>query len=143
MQPLQQTFHIEHSLYRLAAGIAQRYGVNQPDTRTRRVDHIITIAQDYIHDNLSTSLSLDDIANQVHVSKYHFIRLFRRQMGMTPHQYIINARVNRARHALALGMPIDEAASLFGFSDQSHLNRRFKLVYGLTPYQYQCSVKRH
>ena len=65
-----------------------------------------------------------------------------RPFGMTPHQYVINCRVNAARAALDQGAPLTEIALRFGFTDLSHFNRRFKRIYGMTPYQYQRDITR-
>ncbi len=61
---------------------------------------------------------------------------------MTPHQYVINCRVNAARSALDQGAPLTEIALRFGFADLSHFNRRFKRIYGMTPFQYQRDITR-
>jgi len=90
----------ECELYQLAARVAQRYGQYSPDRTVQRADRLLLKARDYIHDNLMTEMSLDDISQQASLSKYHFLRMFRQQYGITPHQYIINCRINKAREAL-------------------------------------------
>nr|WP_275138692.1 AraC family transcriptional regulator [Vibrio furnissii] len=71
------------------------------------------------------------------MSKFHFIRLFNEQFGMTPHQFVLNCRVNRAKQALEVGDKASDVAIDLGFADVSHLNRKFKRVFGITPHQYQ------
>ncbi|WP_414830857.1 helix-turn-helix transcriptional regulator [Alteromonas sp. H39] len=71
------------------------------------------------------------------MSKYHFIRLFNQQFGMTPHQYVLNCRINRARQALEMGNSVFDTAVDLGFADVSHFNRKFKRTFGITPRQYQ------
>ncbi|GAK84756.1 transcriptional regulator AraC family [Vibrio ponticus] len=94
-------------------------------------------AKEFIHANLARDISIDDVANAATVSKYHFIRLFRSQFGITPHQYVLNCRINLARRYLEQGWSTTHSAQAAGFADISHLNRRFKRVYGMTPKQYQ------
>jgi AraC-like DNA-binding protein len=53
---------------------------------------------------------------------------------------VLSCRVNAARSALMAGAPPNEVAFRYGFTDLSHFNRRFKRIYGKTPYQYQRSV---
>ena len=65
--------------------------------------------------------------------------MFRRQFGITPHQYIVNNRINRAREALESGALLEDVVFDYRFSDLSHFNRRFKPIYGTTPKQYQQS----
>lgn len=127
----------ECELYQLAARVAQCYGQYSPDRVVRRADRLLLQARDYIHANLMSDMSLDEISQQANLSKYHFLRMFREYYGITPHQYILNCRINKAREALEQGSSLEDIVFDYGFSDLSHLNRRFKPVYGMTPRQYQ------
>ncbi|WP_271271106.1 AraC family transcriptional regulator [Aliamphritea hakodatensis] len=127
----------EYALYQLAVGITQHYGEYSPDQKARKVDHLLRQAQDYIHENIQADISLEDVSQQANLSKYHFVRMFRKQFGITPHQYILNCRINRAREDLESGVSLDDVVFEYGFSDLSHFNRRFKPVFGMTPRQYQ------
>lgn len=102
-----------------------------------RKDVLLLRAKEYILSNLHQKLSVDEICKAANLSKYHFIRLFNEQFGMTPHQYVLNCRINRAKQALEMGNKSSDVAVSFGFSDVSHLNRKFKRVFGVTPHQYQ------
>ena len=127
----------ECELYQLAARVAQCYGQHSSDRVIRRADRLLLQARDYIHANLMSDMSLDEISQQASLSKYHFLRMFREYYGITPHQYILNCRINKAREALEQGSSLEDIVFDCGFSDLSHLNRRFKPVYGMTPRQYQ------
>ena len=72
------------------------------------------------------------------LSRFHFIRKFKHETGLTPHQYVIQNRVRQAKKFLN-ETSIAEAAMLAGFCDQSHLNRCFKRNIGITPQSYQKS----
>jgi AraC-like DNA-binding protein len=130
----------ECEFFQMASRIAQRHGANASDHKEQRRDRLLNLARDYIQDNLPAEMSLDQISAAANLSKYHFLRLFKQQFGITPHQYIINCRINRAREALDQGLSIDDAAFKYGFTDLSHFNRRFKPIYGMTPKQYQRLV---
>jgi len=127
----------ECELYQLAESIAQRYREYSPQHPARKIDRLLLQARDYIHANIKIDMTLDDISRNANLSKYHFLRMFRQQFGITPHQYVLNCRINRAREALESGMPLDDVVYDYGFSDLSHFNRRFKPIYGMTPRQYQ------
>ena len=132
----------ENALSQVVERMVQLGGNLAPSRVTSRPDALLHHAKAYIHEHIETDMSLDDISHAAHLSKYHFLRLFRQQFGMTPHQYVINCRVNAARAALDQGAPLTEIALRFGFTDLSHFNRRFKRIYGMTPYQYQRDITR-
>jgi AraC-like DNA-binding protein len=131
---------IESCLYGLARRLTSRMGVYRPNGWIASKDRLLLLARDYIHDNIEGDISIDDLSRAAHLSKYHFIRLFRSQFGLTPHQYIINHRINRVREELAKATPPTDVAARFGFFDVSHMNRHFKRAYGLTPRQYQIQL---
>lgn len=92
-------------------------------------------ASDCIGDNLANKdLTLAAMAGAAHMSPYHFSRLFKESTGLTPHQYVIERRVGRAKELLSTTpLPISEIALLCGFAHQSHLNRHFKRLLGVNP----------
>jgi AraC family transcriptional regulator len=92
----------------------------------------------YIQENYSRDVSLGDIAEAVHLSPFHVARLFKQALGVSPHQYLIQVRVNSARSLLVAGSgerSLAEVAAAVGFADQSHLTRHFKRILGMTPKQ--------
>jgi AraC family transcriptional regulator len=91
-------------------------------------------AVEYIQDQLAADLTVSGIAQAVGMSPYYFTRLFKESTGQSPHQYVVEARVRRAKELLTTGkFTISEAAHHVGFVDQSHLTRHFKRVFGLPP----------
>lgn len=88
---------------------------------------------DYIEAHLTEDLSLSDLALAAGLSKFHFSRLFKEAIGLTPHKYLLNRRIQKASQFLKQGEAIAQVAYLFGFTDQSHFTRVFKQVKGMTP----------
>lgn len=90
---------------------------------------------EYIHDNLGQNLSLVDLANIANLSPSRFTRVFRQETGLSPHQYLIQTRIERAKHLLRSGgeISISSIAHQVGFADQSHFTRHFKRIVGVTP----------
>jgi AraC-like DNA-binding protein len=90
---------------------------------------------------LSATLPLEELSAAVGLTQFQLIRLFKRATGLTPHAYVTQLRLDRARHYLGKGVPIDDAALASGFYDQSALTRHFKRSYGVTPLQYARAVR--
>jgi AraC family transcriptional regulator len=91
-------------------------------------------AIDYINQYLNQDLTVRAIASVIQMSPYHFTRLFKQSTGLAPHQYVIQCRVERAKQLLLKDeLTIAEIAYKVGFANQSHLNRHFKRLFGVTP----------
>jgi AraC family transcriptional regulator len=101
----------------------------------------LQVAIDYIAEHLAEDISLEAIATQLGISRYYFCRLFKQSMGVSPYQYIIQQRIERAKHLLGNSpMSISEVALACGFAHQSHLNYHFKKVVGMTPRRFIKSL---
>ncbi|GFE81117.1 hypothetical protein GCM10011487_31170 [Steroidobacter agaridevorans] len=91
----------------------------------------------YIAENLGERFTLDDLARQAGVSRFHFARLFRVSMGESPMAYLLKSRIERAKQMLLQDdRPVCEIAASLGFCDQSHLTRTFRRMTGLTPREF-------
>lgn len=97
---------------------------------------------DYIHAYLDSDLSLNKLAALIQMSPHYFSRLFKKTTGFTPHQYVINCRIEKAKNLLKQGqLSIAEIAKEVGFVDQSHLHRYFKGKVGITPKEFSQKYK--
>lgn len=93
---------------------------------------------DYIHDNLALKLSLNRLANLVNMSTYNFCRWFKNSTGISPHQYIIQCRIKRAKFLLAYTkLSLVEIALNIGCSSQTNFTVLFKKHMGITPKVYR------
>lgn len=93
---------------------------------------------DYINDHLDRDISLADLATSIDLSSYHFTRLFKQSIGMAPHQYLIEQRIDAAKRLLATTQSsIADIAYQVGFSSQSHLTTLFRRRVGMTPAAYR------
>jgi transcriptional regulator GlxA family with amidase domain len=88
----------------------------------------------YIEENADAPLSLGDLAQVARMSRYHFLRIFRQALGVTPYQLLLNLRLRRAATALKTSVkPVAAVAFDAGFGDLSTFNARFRQVVGMTP----------
>ncbi len=91
----------------------------------------------YIEDHLADSVSLTELAACAHVSMFHFIRLFKQSTGLTPHRYVTQQRVEKAKTLLISGqLTVGEIAQAVGFFDHSNLYFHFKRLTGLSPSEF-------
>ncbi|MEM7762208.1 MAG: AraC family transcriptional regulator [Cyanobacteria bacterium P01_A01_bin.40] len=93
---------------------------------------------DYIQSNLERDLSLAQLAKVAHVSSHHFGKLFKQSMGVTPHQYVLECRIERAKKLLNnRKLTLTEIGLATGFCHQSHFTNAFRRYTTLTPRQYR------
>lgn len=94
----------------------------------------LALVLDLIESDLSQDLSLKVLANAAGLSEYHFLRMFKHSTGLTPHQYVINQRIERAKELLQKSdMSITEISYLLGFSTPAHFTHHFRRKTGFTP----------
>lgn len=91
----------------------------------------------YIEEHMEETITLDQLAAQVHMSKYHFLRKFKEVTGVTAHVFIMNKRLIRASELLQKGESITAAYQGAGFGDYSVFLRNFKNAFGVSPGQYR------
>ena len=123
---------------RVLATIAdQKHNAAAPSAReARRVIDAVRL----VESEAARPIRLQDLAATARMSKYHFLRVFRRLTGVTPYQYLLSARMRRAALELASSRrPVLAIALDSGFGDLSTFNHRFRAAFGATPTQYRAS----
>lgn len=100
----------------------------------------------YIHDSKrqlelypECKLTVEEMAQNAFISKYHFIRSFKAEVGLTPHQFQIQNRIRKAQRLIHETDTITEVALTTGFCDQSHFIKQFEKYVGLPPLTYKSS----
>lgn len=95
----------------------------------------------YVVGNLESTLHLEDLAGCLGMSARHLCRTLRNTLGLTPHRYVMQLRLEHARHLLASGTrSLEEVAERSGFADRSHMSTSFRRVLGTTPNHFRNSL---
>ena len=96
---------------------------------------------DYIEQHLDQPLSIDELAQRVALSPYHFARMFQLSVGLAPHRYVLTRRLQRAAHLLQHShLALGEIALSCGFASASHFSNRFRQTFGATPRLYRQAL---
>ena len=119
-------------LEQLLRDYAQADPPTEPEVRAE-----VRAVCDYLAAHLAESVSLETLGKIAGLSKYHLLRSFTKETGITPYSYLETLRIDRAKALLKQGEPTAGVAQAAGFSDQSHFTNAFKRFNGLTPGQYR------
>ena len=96
-------------------------------------DEKIAAIMQYLSQNPTEQISIDDLAARFYISKYHMMRRFRAETGYTIHAYLTGKRLVLAREQIAAGMPVLQAAGACGFGDYSAFCRAYRRQFGQPP----------
>ena len=106
-----------------------------------RSSRMVATAIAYVNEHYGESLSLDLLAEQCYVSKYHLSHEFNRQVGTSVHRYILKKRLLNARQLMRQGVPPSHVYSRCGFGDYAGFYRAFRAEYGVGPREYIASIR--
>lgn len=128
-------------LHSLLPRLLQHHAREERPLPARRTDRAIRRALEHLQLHVTGQPTLEELAGIAKVSKSYLVREFHRMVGLPPHAYHLQLRIARAARLLAQGLSLSRVAFQAGFADQSHLSRRFKAAYGLTPLGFGRSVR--
>ncbi len=130
---------VETALEEVLDGIARemRNEVERRLPRHRGVRRVEAL----LRERFAEDISLRELADEVSLSRPHLLRLFREEMGVPPHAFLIQLRIAHARRLLARGVTLVEASAAVGFYDQSHFTRHFRRLVGVAPGAYVRAVR--
>jgi AraC-like DNA-binding protein len=129
---------LEEDLLRTLMLVFRRLGARPPPAI--RSTPSVAKALRRLDEASEASVSLADLAALSGVSRFQLLRGFAREVGVTPHAYLVQRRVGVVRRLLRAGRTPAEAAAEAGFSDQSHMTRAFVRQLGVTPARYRAAV---
>lgn len=119
------------------AGISPRVKEKESSADNKYVN----MAKDYIKAFYSANIKIADICEEIHLSPYYFMRIFKDQTGQSPHEFLLSFRMSKAEEFLRRGnYSIEEVARLCGFVNSAHFSNHFKRVKGMPPSEYRRKV---
>jgi AraC-like DNA-binding protein len=122
----------QESLFAVCASLLLSQAERPPRPRHAAFRQSIERARTYLLERFGEQVTLQELAAVARMSRFHFLREFTREIGIPPHAYHVHVRVEHARKLITRGVVPAEAALRAGFSDQSHLNRHFRQIWGIT-----------
>ncbi|GEO84526.1 MULTISPECIES: AraC family transcriptional regulator [Alphaproteobacteria] len=131
------TLEAEESMYGVLTALILRHGREQRAPIEGRERTAVWRARDYLIANFATDIGLEELAGIARLSRAHLIRVFRKEFHITPHAFLTDVRIRRARALLCLGRSPADVAFACGFADQAHFTRHFKARVGVTPGQFR------
>jgi AraC-like DNA-binding protein len=115
----------------------QRHGSGRDRIKVPPTDRLLLArVTERMRAEFATNLRLEDLASEVGLTTFQLIGLFKRTVGLTPHAYLTQVRLNMACRHLRHAPVLADVATAVGFYDQSALNKHFKRCYGITPLQF-------
>ena len=137
---------VEHGVFggeqqeKLLASVRTVYRIR--DNGRKEMDTGIKILADKITSHPEQELTIETLAADIFVSKYYLIRKFKSNIGMTPHQFCIQNRIRKSQGLLDEEKTISRIAAEMGFYDQSHFDKAFRRIVGISPSEYVHSKKK-
>lgn len=142
--PMKVERYLEQKLYFLIKSLLEHHKgqIDQSVAKDNSLQNAISDSVFYARINFVNKIEIDKMAAACKLSKFQFIRYFKKMTGLTPAAYMIICRINYAKSLLVKGSPIGIAALEAGFYDHSQFCKFFKYFTGLTPIEYQknCNI---
>jgi len=127
---LEKTSRLATAVFQLV----QRHGqMPHPMPRPATIPGAVKRAREYIDAHIAENPSLDIISQAAGMSSFHLLRAFKEAIGVAPHAYLVQRRVEMAKRLLLKGHPLRQVAIAVGYCDQGHLSREFSRFFGVPP----------
>ena len=116
---------------------------NGPEDQTLKGEQLVEKIEAYFHENLSRSITLQLLSEEMNVSKVHLCRVFKKYRNMTPIDSFNRMKIDRARELLTqfAALPLQKISDMLGFSDVYYFNKVFKKIEGVSPSAYRKNLE--
>lgn len=133
----------EVALWSFLSYLMRHYAANRPSVGLGKpAPRAVTLALEYLHAHYTNAISLEALAAVAGLSRFHFCRVFRKEVGVSSSAYQMQLRVAQAKKLLVQGCSLAQVATATGFYDQSHFGWHFKRQVGVTPGAYVSQTAR-
>lgn len=131
-----------NNLHSVLIYLLHHYALAKPENDEFFLQNEITDATRFLQCHSGDKIILDEVAGRYGMDKFKFIRLFKKQTGLTPVSYLLLHRINQSKRLIAERKSIVDVALETGFYDQSHFNHYFKKYIGISPLEYRKGCMR-
>jgi len=137
------TIQQQNYFYETIAYLIKSYSSDKPKEILNISNRkIVNLIKDYLHTHYASKITLKQLSEVSGMSSYYLNRIFSKSIGIPPHKYLINLRINKAQELLKKKYSATEVGYMAGFFDQSHFIKNFKLFLGITPKAYQAAFSK-
>jgi AraC-like DNA-binding protein len=126
----------ESRMLALLTGLVTRHADQRAVAQVKWRSRLVRSIREYLEAHFHEDPSLSELSQLTGVNRFSLLRQFTREVGLPPHGYLTQVRLRAARFSLLAGRPPALVAAEVGFVDQSHLIKRFRSAFGITPGQY-------
>lgn len=136
------SWYIESLVTMLSNYFIRNYS-NYSDIENKKEDKTLTdknidCIEAYIKKNISKTITIEELAEEVNMSKFYFLREFKEAMGRTPYQYILSMKIKYSKQLLEENKEsLTDIAFILGFNDSSHFSKTFKVHEGISPREFR------
>ncbi|MEO1388846.1 MAG: AraC family transcriptional regulator [Cyanobacteria bacterium J06634_6] len=124
------------ALWSFLSYLIERHALSSPLRPVANAHRAVLQARDYLRSHYQQDISLEQLSTVAGLSRFHFCRLFRQQIGVSASTYQMQLRLAQAKRLIVEGISLSEVAIATGFYDQSHFGKHFKRYVGTTPAKY-------
>lgn len=132
---------LRNAVLSLLIDMMEKHSVKKINDKTKSLGNYVRNAIEYISNNFTDNMNLEDISDSLGINKFYLSREFKRYTGQTVFTYINNLRIKKAENLLSQGMSVTEAAMECGFSSVSYFSRTYKKIMGISPTEYKKTNK--
>ncbi|MBD2105284.1 AraC family transcriptional regulator [Leptolyngbya sp. FACHB-261] len=111
-------------------------------TKVGQEHRAVKFVKDFMRERYAEEVTLSELSTLTGLHKNYLLNVFTKEVGISPHRYLMNIRISQAKRLIKQGRPISEVATMTGFSDQSHLTREFQKHSLVTPGAYCHKVSK-